>query len=159
MDFILYWFAKTVVTFLQALPLRVVARISRTGGAIAFWLDARHRRVAIRNLTMCFPEKSAAEVRAIAKENFRRLGENYICSIKTAGMTPEELKPHFSFVGTEKILPRELNAAGPQSRVVALGHFGNFELYARFSQFVPNFQGVLGWVGVGAAQRPEMSNR
>ena len=77
MDQLLYWFARSVVALLQALPLRGVARIGRAGGAIAFWLDGRHRRVAIRNLTMCFgSEKSPDEIRAIAQENFRRPGEN-----------------------------------------------------------------------------------
>jgi tetraacyldisaccharide 4'-kinase len=58
MDTLLYWFAKLLVTLLQALPLRTVARLGRAGGAVAFHLDGRHRRVALRNLTMCFPEKS-----------------------------------------------------------------------------------------------------
>ena len=138
MDFLLYWFARFVVGFLQALPLRGVARIGRAGGAIAFHLDGRHRRVALRNLTMCFPEKSAAEIQAIARENFRRLGENYLAAIKTAAMTAAELKPHFKFIGAEKLLPKEANAA-VDNRVVAIGHFGNFELYARFGQYVPTF--------------------
>lgn len=139
MDTLLYWFARSFVACLQALPLRGVARIGRAGGAVAFWLDARHRRVAVRNLTMCFPEKSATEIRAIAKENFRRLGENYLSAIKTAAMTAEELKPHFKFIGVEKILP-PTTAANARSLVVAIGHFGNFELYARFGQYVPGFQ-------------------
>lgn len=139
MDRILYWFARSLVALLQALPLRGVARIGRAGGAVAFRLDARHRRVALRNLTMCFPEKSAAEIHGIARENFRRLGENYLGAIKTAAMTPEELKPHFNFTGAEKILPHG-TTSGPQSRVMAIGHFGNFELYARFGQFVPSFK-------------------
>lgn len=140
MDSLLYWFARVVVAFLQALPLRVVARIGRAGGALAYHLDGRHRRVALRNLTMCFgKEKSPAEIQAIARENFRRLGENYLCAIKTAAMTPEELKPHFKFLGVENILPPGPDA-GPKSVVVAIGHFGNFELYARFGQYVPAFQ-------------------
>lgn len=138
MDTLLYWFAKLLVTLLQALPLRTVARLGRAGGAVAFHLDGRHRRVALRNLTMCFPEKSVEEIRAIAKENFRRLGENYLSAIKTAAMTAEELKPHFKFIGAEKLLPKEPNAA-VENRVVAIGHFGNFELYARFGQYVPAF--------------------
>lgn len=139
MDALLYWSVRSVITLIQALPLRGVARIGRWGGGVAFYLDGRHRRVALRNLAMCFPEKSAAEVRAIARENFRRLGENYLCAIKTAAMCPEAIKPHFKFIGAEKILPHEINA-GPQSRVIALGHFGNFELYARFGQFIPIFK-------------------
>ncbi len=140
MDTLLYLVARALVAFLQALPLRGVARLGRAGGALAYYLDARHRRVAVKNMTMCFGgEKSPDEIRALAKENFRRLGENYASAIKTAAMTPEQLRPHFEFVGAEKILPHEANA-GPQSRVVAIGHFGNFELYARFGQFVPVFK-------------------
>ncbi|HZF02645.1 MAG TPA: hypothetical protein VE344_12220 [Methylomirabilota bacterium] len=140
MDTLLYWLARMLVAIIQALPLRLVARIGRSGGAIAFWLDARHRQVALQNLQTVFgDEKLPEEIHAIAKENFRRLGENYCCAIKTAGMTPREIKPHFEFVGAEKILPHEAGA-GPQSRIIAIGHFGNFELYARFGQFVPIFK-------------------
>jgi lauroyl/myristoyl acyltransferase len=140
MDKPLYFLAHALVLFLQALPLAWVARLGRAGGALAFWLDARHRRVAMKNLKLCFgQEKSAAELRALARENFRRLGENYAGAIKTAAMTPAQLRPHFEFAGAEKILPHAAHQ-GPQSRIVAIGHFGNFELYARFGQFVPVFR-------------------
>jgi KDO2-lipid IV(A) lauroyltransferase len=42
-------------------------------------------------------------------------------------------------VGAEKIR-RYQSGQGPQNRIVAIGHFGNFELYARFGQFVPDFK-------------------
>lgn len=83
-------------------------------------------------------EKSTAEIRALAKENFRRIGENFACAAKTASMTPEQLRHSFKFVGAEIILPHQTGVR-PQSRIVAIGHFGNFELYARFGQFVPVF--------------------
>ena len=140
MDTLLYWFARAQVALIQSLPLPLVARLGRAGGALAFRLDKRHRRVALQNLTMCFGnEKSPDEIRAIAKENFRRLGENFASAIKTAAMTPKQMLPHFVFTGAEKILPHQAKA-GPQSRIVAIGHFGNFELYARFGQFVPVFK-------------------
>ena len=139
MNLLLYWLARAVIAMIQALPLRVVARLGRAGGGLAFLLSARYRRVAMENLAHCFPEKPAVEIRAIARENFRRIGENYAGAIKTAGMTPQQMRPYFEFVGAEKILGFE-TAAGPQSRIVAIGHFGNFELYARFGQFVPAFQ-------------------
>jgi KDO2-lipid IV(A) lauroyltransferase len=140
METLLYLVVRALIAFLQALPLTWVARLGRAFGALAWWLDARHRRVALDNLTLCFGrEKSPAEIRAIASENFRRLGENYACAVKTTAMTPDEIRPSFTFTGAEKILKFETEA-GPQSRIVALGHFGNFELYARFGQFVPVFQ-------------------
>ncbi len=142
MNTVLYWLARTFIAGVQLLPLKLVARLGRAGGAIAFHLDARHRRVTLNNLTMCFAaEKSAAEIRAIAQENFRRLGENYLCAIKTAAMTFEELKPHLEFVGNE-CLPKKTGDASPKNVVVAIGHFGNFELYARLQSVLSGYQGA-----------------
>src|SRR5881394_2298024 len=122
MDSLLYIIARAIVAFIQALPLPAVARLGRAGGALAYWLDARHRRVALRNLAMCF-----------GQENFRRIGENFACAPKTASMTYDELKPFVEFVGDKNII-NPLVGQTPQSIVVAVGHFGNFELYARFGQ-------------------------
>jgi lauroyl/myristoyl acyltransferase len=136
-DRLLYLVVQAVIKFLQALPLRWVARIGRGCGAIAYHLDGRHRKVAQRNLTMCLGnEKTREEIHALAKENFRRLGESYCCAIKTAAMTWEELQPHVDFTGVAKVMH---GGAGqnPASMVVAIGHFGNFELYARYAQYMP----------------------
>src|SRR3954466_7868633 len=106
MDKPLYFIVRALVAFLQALPLRTVARLGRAAGGLAYRIDGRHRRVAQRHLTMCFgKEKSPAEIRALAKENFRRIGENFACAAKTASMTFEELQPHVEFVGANILNP------------------------------------------------------
>lgn len=148
MDSLLYFVARALIGFLQALPLIWVARLGRAGGALAYWLDARHRRVAIKNLTLCFKnEKSAAEIRALARENFRRIGENFACAVKTASMSIDELRPHVEFVAGPPLIGR---AAGeePPKLVAAIGHFGNFELYARFGQFAPGFKTATTYRGL-----------
>ena len=140
MDTLIYWFARALIAGIQALPLKLVARLGRWGGGLAYRLDARHRRVALQNLTMCFSrEKSPEEIRALARENFRRIGENFACAVKTAAMTFEALRPHVEFVGTER-LPGKIAGQPPPNIVVAIGHFGNFELCARFGQFRPDYQ-------------------
>jgi len=140
MDTLIYWFARALVTGIQALPLNFVARLGRCGGAVAYRLDVRHRHVALRNLTMCLGnEKPPEEIRAIAQENFRRIGENFGCAVKTAAMNFADLRPHVEFVGVER-LPAKPPGQPPPSVVVAIGHFGNFELYARFGQFRPEYQ-------------------
>lgn len=139
MELLLYWLARGVVGFVQALPLLWAARLGRALGAIAYVADGRHRKVAQRNLSMCFgKEKSAKEIKALAKENFRRIGENFACAIKTASMTFEELKPRVEFVGAPHIVTPPTNP--PRSIVAAIGHFGNFELYARFGQLAPSYK-------------------
>jgi KDO2-lipid IV(A) lauroyltransferase len=134
MDELIYIFAGGLIALLQFLPLKLVARIGRGLGALAYCLDARHRKVALENLAMCFGhEKSPAEIRAIAKENFRRIGENYCCAVKTSVMTFEQLLPHTEYIGRERLLP-------PRRVVNAGGHFGNFELYSRFNDLAPMYQ-------------------
>lgn len=141
MGIFLYAAAWVLVRVLQALPLHWGARLGRAGGALAYVLDARHRRVAIKNLSQCFGrERTRGEIRALARENLRRLGENYCCSIKTAAMTWEELQSHVEFSGPPWLYPARPAGPAPSSVVVAIGHFGNFELYARFGHFNPAFQ-------------------
>jgi KDO2-lipid IV(A) lauroyltransferase len=131
---IIYYFARALIAFIQALPLPLVARMGRAGGALAYRLDGRHRRVALENLRMCFgAEMSEKEITALAKENFRRLGENYCCGIKTAAMSTEQLRPYVEFVSPERLQP-------PRRMIMAIGHFGNFELYARFQGFSSGYQ-------------------
>ncbi len=138
MDYLLYLIVKSLVIFLQALPLRWVAQLGRLGGGLVYGLDRRHRRMAIRNLTEIFgDQKSEREIVLLARENFRRLGENYCSAIKTASMSAEALAPHLKMVGFEKI--QDLETAR-KSWVAAVGHFGNFELYARIGWPGSDFQ-------------------
>jgi len=139
MDLLLYIIVRSVVALLQALPISWVARLGRVGGAVAYWIDGRHRRVALRNLAMCFGnEESPDTIRNLAQENFRRVGESYATAIKTAVMTWDELRPHVEVSGAESLLPRD-GEPNTQGRIVAIGHFGNFELYARLARFAPMY--------------------
>ena len=140
MDTLLYPLGRAFIACIQMLSLPRVARLGRALGSLAFRLDARHRRVVLDNLTRCFSqEKSAAEIEEIARENFRRIGENYLCAIKTSAMTADELKPHVEFAGIER-LPQKVPGAPLRNVVVAIGHFGNFELYVRFHDARPEYQ-------------------
>jgi len=134
MNTLIYGLGRALIALIQALPLIWVARLGRALGGLAYWLDARHRRVALKNLTMCFGnEKSPEEIRAIARENFRRIGENYASAVKTSAMTFEQLRPHVEYAGCERLLP-------PRRVMNAGGHFGNFELYSRFKGFAPAYE-------------------
>ncbi len=140
MNTLIYWLGKAFVTFISWLPLTLVAWVGRRVGALIYFTDRRHRQVALDNLTMCFgQEKSAAEIEAIARENFRRLGENYACTIKTYMMPWAQLQKRIELVGMNLVVPREM---GPQaqSRILALGHFGLFELCSHYTHFVPSFK-------------------
>lgn len=139
MQYVIYPLARLLIALLQALPLAVVAKLGRFGGGLAHALDARHRRVALKNLTMCFgAEKTPTEIRALALENFKRIGESFACGVKTASMGEAQIRRVLEVVGAEKLVGPERSTA--RNRVIAIGHFGNFEVYMSASHFVPGFR-------------------
>ncbi len=133
MEALLYALARAVLTLIRSLPLDTVARLGRAGGALAYLLDARHRRVAHRNLQACFGhDLTPSALRALVRETFRRIGENFACAAKTAHMSDAELAGRLEMTGPELFLPAPPNPdQTAQGLIVAIGHFGNFELYAR----------------------------
>ena len=57
------------------LPLGVQAAIGSAVGRAGWHLVASRRKVALRNLELCFPELGAGERVRLAREHFRWLGE------------------------------------------------------------------------------------
>jgi Kdo2-lipid IVA lauroyltransferase/acyltransferase len=127
---------SAMIRMVQLLPLKGVARLGRAGGALAFWIDHRHRTVALNNLKLCFGDsKSETEIHRIARENFRRIGESYACAIKTAVMPLQDLRSRVDLVGVEK-LPKDPPETPGRGLIFAIGHFGNFEIYAQSAKFI-----------------------
>jgi KDO2-lipid IV(A) lauroyltransferase len=148
MDWLLYVLARAVILLLQALPLRVVARLGRICGGLAYWVDARHRRVATRNLARCLGDTlPPRDIARVARENFRRIGEGFACLVKTASMTRDQLKPHLAATDLDSsVIP---GLKGSSSRLVAaIGHFGNFEIYARVAQWIPGLKAATTYRGL-----------
>ena len=139
MNWVIYFCARVMVAVLQALPLGLVARLGRAGGLLWWFIDFKHRGLVRRNLTAAFPEKRAGEVATIARETFQRIGENSLSAVKTASMNEAELLKVCTVMGVER-LPKPGQADSPTNLVGAVGHFGNFELYARLAKPVTGWQ-------------------
>ena len=139
MSAITYWIGRALLGLMQVLPLTFVARCGRGLGALTWVLAGRHRRLALDNLTQAFPEKSPEEIRAIAKETFRRIGENFSSAVKTSTMNVAELNSCLEADGSNP-LPEKKDGAVLPNFVFAVGHFGNFELYARFQSLRRDYQ-------------------
>jgi KDO2-lipid IV(A) lauroyltransferase len=60
------------------LPLGAQAALGRGLGALLHALVGSRRKVALRNVELCFPEKSPEERRALVREHFRWLGRSIV---------------------------------------------------------------------------------
>jgi KDO2-lipid IV(A) lauroyltransferase len=105
-----------------------------------YFLDVRHRRVAVNNLLACLCNShSKKEILSIARENFCRLGEVYLSALKTAAIPTEKIGSVLSVMGEENISLAKREDGSLPSFLFALGHFGNFELFAKCGVFVPDY--------------------
>jgi len=72
---------RLLLAFLWAfhwLPLGVQAAIGAAFGRLGWHVVASRRRIALRNLELCFPELSAAARERLAREHFRWLGRSLL---------------------------------------------------------------------------------
>ena len=63
---------------LHWLPLAALAPLGRGLGVVLWTLGRSRRHIALRNLELCLPERSEAERRALAIENFKFLGRSLL---------------------------------------------------------------------------------
>ncbi len=67
-----------VMWCLHLLPLPLLAAVGNGTGRLLYALAGARRKVALRNLELCFPEMPAAERERLAREHFRWLGRSIL---------------------------------------------------------------------------------
>ena len=67
-----------VFWLLHLLPLSVLSALGRGVGLLAYALARRRRRVTLTNLRLCFPQRSDAERRQLARAHFQVLARSFL---------------------------------------------------------------------------------
>ena len=111
-----------------ALPHTSFATAGRIGhgfGRLVGMLDARHRKVADRNLAMAFPQASPSERKALSRAAFAQAGRTIFEMLWSSQLTPDGIHEVGVVDGYSN-----MEAALEQGRgaLLASGHFGNWEL-------------------------------
>lgn len=106
------------------IPLRHTYPIAR--GVTWFLHNVLRYRLDIvnKNLKESFPEKSDDEIKKIAREYYRFLGEYFVETIAMASMTKEEMMRRMRFENVEEV---EKALAAGKDVTLLLGHYGNWE--------------------------------
>ncbi|MCL7462875.1 lipid A biosynthesis lauroyl acyltransferase [Pseudomonas sp. NW5] len=68
------WFALGLLWLLVQLPYRALLRLGRLLGALMWHVAGERRRIAARNLELCFPELHPAARERLLRENFASSG-------------------------------------------------------------------------------------
>lgn len=70
--------AIALLWLLHWLPLPVLAALGQGLGALLWRVARSRRRIALKNLALCFPERSEAERVALAREHFGWMGQSIL---------------------------------------------------------------------------------
>ncbi|MEO7338828.1 MAG: lipid A biosynthesis acyltransferase [Caldimonas sp.] len=87
--------ARLLLGFLwlmQRLPLGLQAAMGRALGRLLHAVAGSRRRIALRNVALCFPEQSDAARRALVREHFQWLGRSILERGLLWYATPERLR-------------------------------------------------------------------
>ena len=134
MDRAVFWLYRLASGALCLLPLTAVFRVGWALGTLAFYVSGKYRRLVLRNLGIAFAkEKSAGELRTLARKHFATLGANLLSSIKLPRLSREEIERVVTVEGIETM---DASIAAGAGFTMVISHLGNWEMFAQLTPFV-----------------------
>ena len=122
-----FLFVRTVQLLLRPLSITMARRVGEGLGVVFFLADRAHRRVALANLEVAFPQRSASEREAIARAMFRHFGRLLLELLKFASLPQQRQLELVEWEGVERV---RLALAQGKGILFCTGHFGYWEQQA-----------------------------
>jgi KDO2-lipid IV(A) lauroyltransferase len=122
-----YLIVKTIELAVRPLPLQAVRRLGEVLGLMFYTVDRVHRRIALANLAVAFPARTARERQAIAKSMFEHFGRLLLELLKYASLRNEQKLALVEWEGEERV---RLAYAHGKGVLFCTGHFGYWEQQA-----------------------------
>jgi Kdo2-lipid IVA lauroyltransferase/acyltransferase len=112
---------------LRVLPLERAVRLGAAVGALAPVVDRANRRIAMRNLTIAFPDYDDARRVRVLRDTYRNFGRMAAEWIHFFELERANIERYVSYSGLA-YWKEALRISGGRGILILTGHFGNFEL-------------------------------
>jgi KDO2-lipid IV(A) lauroyltransferase len=122
-----YLGALLLVFLSRSLPHSWVLALGAGLGKFTFSVLRIRRRVAIENLVHSFPEKSAAELKQIARRSYENFGMMMLEYLRLPKLTESEFRQLIRFDTPEQEAPLQRALDMGRGAICMTGHFGNWE--------------------------------
>jgi KDO2-lipid IV(A) lauroyltransferase len=109
------------------LPESAATRFGRGAARLYFRLARSRARILRENLTRAFPEKSASEIRRLARECAGNLGAAFMEFLESSRLTREDILTRVALAGEEHFAAARARGKGV---FLLSAHFGSWELGA-----------------------------
>ena len=110
------------------IPEARAEKLARTLASFVYWVDKRHREVALSNLTHAFQdEMTPEEIDALARENFYQTALTLFEMGQSTHWPKETVKDRFRYYGMHHVMKAHAKGKGV---LFVMGHMGNWEFLA-----------------------------
>lgn len=116
------------------LPTRVIYFISDISFVLNYYLIRYRKKVVFKNLHESFPEKSAKEIKSIARKFYRHLTDVFFEDIILMRISFKNMSKRMQYKSVELI--NEQYKKG-KDVVLIMGHIGNWEWSSSFASYTP----------------------
>ncbi len=130
MQKIFYFLLSGFIWFLSILPYRILFIISDFLYFIIYTVFGYRKKVVLDNMRNAFPEKSEEEIQLIAKKFYSHLCDLFVETIVLLHISMDVYKKRCKLINPELMLKYSKQG---RSVVVAMGHYGNWEMPSVFS--------------------------
>jgi KDO2-lipid IV(A) lauroyltransferase len=127
-SYLIYLLARCAMTAFRVLPRESAARILDALAALTYRLDAVHRRIALTNLTIAFPELSLREHEQIAVGSFKNTARNLLEIGRMPTLTRANIGDLVQYDPDFGLANYERAASGGKGILYLTGHFSAWEL-------------------------------
>ena len=128
---LLYYISLPFIYLISILPYWLLYRISDLLFLMVYYVIGYRRQIVMQNLQNSFPEKSDTELKVISKKFYIFFCDLILESLSILSISESTLRKRLRFTNLD-IFEKYFNQK--KSLVVAMGHFGNWELAgARFA--------------------------
>jgi len=135
-SFLIYLVLRAFSFIANLLPEDFALWLGRQLGNAIYYLDLEHRKVAIQNLDTAFgQEKSADEMRGIARRVFQNLG---IMAVEFFRIPKMDVKAFRRRVKMEGLAGALALLEKKKGALLLIGHFGNWEMMGLMSKVIGN---------------------
>lgn len=132
MGAIFYYLSLPLLYLVSLLPFRLLYGVSDVLYVVLYRWFGYRKQVVLTNMRNAFPEKDEQEIRALCDRFYRHFCDVILETIKTLTVSAAAVERRVLF--EDRSVFEEYQRRG-QSIILALGHYGNWELAgARFSQ-------------------------